>query len=36
MTNLDYSSFEKIFINVLNTHAPIKTKELKELRLTNL
>ena len=26
---LDYSSFENIFINVLNTHAPVKTKIIR-------
>ena len=27
--NLDYSSFEDIFIKVLNTHVPVKTKIIK-------
>ena len=26
---LDYSSFEDIFINALNTHAPVKTKIIR-------
>ena len=26
---LDYSSFEDIFMNVLNTHAPVKTKIIR-------
>ena len=26
---LDYSSFEDILINVLNTHAPVKTKTIR-------
>ena len=29
INNLDYSTFEDIFISVLNTHAPIKTKILR-------
>ena len=27
--NLDYPLFESIFINVLNTHAPVTTKEVR-------
>ena len=29
MKILDYSSFEDIFVNVLNTYAPIKTKIIR-------
>ena len=29
VTILDYSSFEDVFINVLNTHAPVKTKIIR-------
>ena len=35
-SSMDYLLFESIFIDVLNTHAPVMTKALKETIMTDL